>query len=357
MVVAEYGKIMTVRSRFYRRLFWPGAILVAVFVIGTVGFWFIGGGRYSIVDALYMTFITVATIGFGEVIDLSGNPAGRAFTMLIAISGIGTFMYVLTNVTALTVEGELTEFFRRRRMEKTARKYYDHYIICGLGSVGLHIVNELKATKRQYVVVDADRNIIAKLLELHPEAVVIEGDATDNTTLLTAGIERARGLFAVTEDDNQNLVISLTARQLNSRLRVVAQCTEMGNSEKMKKAGADAVVCPSLIGGLRMASEMIRPTTVSFLDIMLRDRDRNLRVEEVEVPESCAGKAISALNLKRYPHALLLAAKTGEGWVYNPPEDYVLMPQSTLVFMTTPEGREELEASFETVSGTTDVQT
>jgi voltage-gated potassium channel len=136
--------------------------------------------------------------------------------------------------------------------------------------------------------------------------------------------------------------VSLTAKQLNPNLRVVARCNEIRNSGKMKKAGADAVVSPTAIGGLRMASEMVRPTVVSFLDTMLRDREKGLRVEELPVPESFVGKPISALNLKRCSHTLLLAVKTGEDWVYNPSENYVIACENTLVFMTTPEGIDEL---------------
>lgn len=136
--------------------------------------------------------------------------------------------------------------------------------------------------------------------------------------------------------------MSLTAKQLNPNLRVVAQCNEIKNSQKMKKAGADVIVSPTLIGGLRMSSEMVRRTVVSFLDTMLRDRERNLRIEELTVPGSFIGKSPSALNLKRHTHSLLMAVKTGEDWFYNPSENYVIAPESTLVFMPTPEGREEL---------------
>jgi len=227
-------------------------------------------------------------------------------------------------------------------MEKIAGKSRDHYIVCGVGSVGFYIANELYATKRPYVIVDVNKENIEKSLESLPDEVFIEGDATDSNTLLKAGVERARGLFAVTRDDNQNLVVSLTAKQLNPKLKVVARCNDMRNSEKMKKAGADAVVSPTSIGGLRMASEMVRPTVVSFLDTMLRDRERNLRVEELPVPGSFTGKSLSALNLKRHTNALLLAVKTREDWIYNPSENYVIAPESTLVFMTTPAGREKL---------------
>jgi voltage-gated potassium channel len=325
-----------------RKFVWSGVILLAIIVIGTVGYWFIGGRQYSFVDTLYMTIITITTIGFGEIINLSGNTLGRLFTIFIAIAGVGVLLYVVTNITAMVVEGELTESFRRRRMEKAAGSSRDHYIVCGLGSVGFYIVSELYATKRPHVIVDVDKKNIERSLASLPDEVFIEGDATDSDTLLKAGIEKARGLFAVTGDDNQNLVVSLTAKQLNPNLRVVARCNELKNSEKIKKAGADAVVSPTAIGGLRMASEMVRPTVVSFLDTMLRDREKNLRVEELPVPESFVGRPISALNLKRCSHTLLLAVKTGEDWVYNPQESYIINQENTLVFMTTPEGIEEL---------------
>lgn len=329
-------------SRVYRRFVWAAVILAGILLIGTVGYWFIGGRQYSFVDTLYMTVITITTIGFEEVIDLSGNVGGRIFTIFIAVAGVGVMAYIFTNITALVVEGQLTESFRRRRMEKIAGNYKDHYIVCGLGRVGSYIANELHATKRPHVVVDVNKSNLGADLESFGDEVFIEGDATDSDTLLKAGVEKAAGLFAVAGDDNQNLVVSLTAKQLNPKLRVVARCNDMRNSEKMKKAGADAVVSPCAIGGLRMASEMVRPTVVSFLDIMLRDREKNLRVEELPVPESFVGRPISALNLKRFPHALLLAAKTGDNWVYNPSENYVIDRKNTLVFMTTPEGRDEL---------------
>jgi len=214
-------------SEIYRKLIWSGAILIAIMLIGIVGYWFIGSRQYSFVDTLYMTVITISTIGFGEIINLSGNIAGRIFTIFIAFSGVGVLSYVVANLTALVVEGELTQSFRRRRMEKVAGNSRDPYIVCGLGSVGLYIVSELYATKRPHVIVDANRKNIEKSLESPQGEVFIEGDATDSVTLSKAGIEKAKGLFAVTGDDNQNLVVSLTAKQLNPNLRVVARCNEI----------------------------------------------------------------------------------------------------------------------------------
>jgi voltage-gated potassium channel len=331
-----------------RRFVWAGMALLAVLMIGSLGYWLIGGRQHSFVDVLYMTVITISTIGFTEIVDMSANPAGRVFTIFIAVCGIGTFVYIITNVTALAVEGELRDTFRRRRMEKKARNSKGHYIVCGVGWVGSHIVNELYATKRPYVIVDINKDCIERAGRDAPEEIVIEGDATENETLLKAGIEQARGVFAVTGDDNHNLVICLTAKQLNPAVKVVARCNETSNEAKMRKAGANAVVSPGYIGGLRMASEMIRPTVVSFLDIMLRDRDSNLRVEEVAIPDLLAGKTISELNLGKHRNLLLLAIRTGETWLYNPPADCATTPGCILVVMTTPEDRAALEKAFQT---------
>ena len=264
-----------------RRFIWCGAFLLAIILTGTVGYWLVTGRHYSFIDALYMTFITITTIGFGEVIDLSGNPGGRLFTIFIAISGIGALTYLVTNLTGLVVEGSLTESFRRRKMEKTVNSYRDHFIICGFGAVGAYIADELQSTRRPYVIVDEDKAVVERAIQALPERIVLEGDATNNDILIRAGVERAKGLFAVTGDDNRNLVISLTARQINHAVRVVARCTDIRNDAKIKRAGADAVVSPGFSGGLRMASEMLRPAVVSFLDMMLREQDQNLRVEEI----------------------------------------------------------------------------
>lgn len=333
-------------SQIYKKFIWAGIATATVLAVGTIGYWFIGGQRYSILDCLYMTVITVLTIGFGEIIDLSDKPGGRVFTMFIALFGVGTLTYILSSFTAFVVEGELKEIFGRRRMEKAIEKLRHHYIVCGVDRVGFYIAHELHQTNRPYILIDVNREKIERAVEAFREQLFVEGDATDDSTLRRAGIEEARGVFAVTGDDNKNIVISLTAKQLNPRVRVVARCHEIRNVEKMKKAGADAVVSPDFIGGLRMASEMVRPAVVTFLDMMLRDRDKNLRIEEVAVPDAFGGNALSDLGLKRFPHLMLLAVRTGEDWLYNPPEDYVVSPGSTLIFMTTPKERFELKEIF-----------
>jgi len=330
-----------------RRLILSAVMLAAILAVGTAVYRVIGGAGTSLIDAFYMTFITIATIGYGEIVDLAHSPIGRVFTVLVSVAGIGTLTYLIMTLTAMFVEGHLNEVFRRRRMEKHIGDYRDHFIVCGVDGAGLHVVNELQSTRRKVVVVDSDRARIDKVRERHVDLMFIEGDPTDDDTLLRAGLERAQGVFATTGDDNQNLVIAFTARQLNPEARVVVSCSDLRNTDKMKKVGVDAVVSPTYIGGLRMASEMIRPTVVSFLDVMMSRREEPLRVEEVTVPEGFAARPLSELQLTEYRQLLLLAVRREDEWVYNPPRDSVVGPGEKLVIMTTPDERQQLERALQ----------
>jgi len=327
-------------ATMYKKFIWAGLAVLAILIIGAIGYWILGKDA-SIWDGFYMTIVTITTVGYFEIIELEGS--AQIFTVFIMIAGISTLFYIITNFTALIVEGELTKSFRRRKMEKMANKSEKHYIVCGIGTTGLHIVEELRATKRPHVLVDIDECLMDEISKKLEGEVYIIGDASDNDTLVKAGIEHAAGLFTVTKDDNQNLVIGLSAKQLNPKIKVVSRCRDTRNVEKMKLAGADAVICPHLIGGMRMTSEMVRPTVVSFLDMMLRDTEKNLRVEEIDIPDTFVGKDLISLNLKKYRNIVLLAMKSGSDWVYNPSEDHVIKSNETLVVMTTPEEGQKLE--------------
>lgn len=329
-----------------KRFILPAVVLGIILLVGTTGYLIIGGNQYTLLDAIYMTVITIATIGYSEIIDLTNNPGGRVFTMFIAFTGIGVLAYIMSSLTAFIVEGELTRAFRRRRMEKLAQQLTGHYIICGGGFVATNIMNELMSTKRLCVLID---NVVEKGARLGSKTVdvFIEGDATDDAVLQKCGVSTAAGLFAVTPDDNLNLVICLTARSLKNSLRIVSQCNDIKNTDKLKHAGANAVVSPGYIGGLRMASEMVRPTVVTFLDTMLRDSKAGLRVEEMAAPDTLVGKKIGELGLKRFREALLLAVTGKDGWTYNPDDEFRISPGNTLVFMTTVSERIELSKVFE----------
>jgi len=333
-------------QRIYRRLLYPLAGFVLILIAGTVGYRIIGGEQTPIVDALYMTFITIATIGYAEIIDLTHSPGGRVFTMAIATAGILNFTYMMSAMTAFIVEGDINQALRRRSMQTRIGKLENHFIVCGIGRVGSNVAHELSVTGRPYVIIDINQHKIDEYREHDPGALFLHGDGSEDEILLNAGIERATGVFAITGEDSKNLVITLSAKQINPRARVVARCHEVNYIEKIRKVGADAIVSPDFTGGMRIASSMIRPHVVSFLDEMLR-ADTGLRVEEVRVPESFAGSTLGKLGLRGADY-VLLAVRAGDKWIFNPQHDYELRSGCTLIVMTTPTGRQALEARLTT---------
>ncbi|AEV27160.1 K+ transport system, NAD-binding component [Azospira oryzae PS] len=327
-----------------RYLYGALIMLVAVHVIGTFGYHLLTGGRYTWFDCFYMTFITVATIGYGEIIEMTQNPAARMFTVFIGILGAGTLSFLFSTVTVTLVESDLNGTLRRRRMEKMIKKLTGHYIVCGFGRVGRNVARELEATNRHFVAIEENLEGLEVQREKSPGLLYLHGDASDDDVLLGAGLESARGVFAVTGDDSRNLMITITVKQLNPAIRVVARCQESRNVEKMKKAGADAIFSPDLTGGMRLASLMVRPHVVSFLDEMLKSEKR-LRVEEVAVPGHFPPTPLGNLKLRSNEY-VLLAVREKLDWVFNPPKDYELNPGYVIVAMASALGRQELEASL-----------
>jgi len=333
-----------VARRLYHTFKGPAAALAAVLAVGTFGYKLVAGGQATWLDCFYMTFITIATIGFGEVIDLSQSQTGRAFTIVVATFGIGVYSYALSKTTAFLIEGEFNLALRRRRMLKRIDRLAGHHIVCGIGRIGTNVANELAATGREFVVIDAEAAQLDAYRERNPEVPYLHGDAAEDEVLRAAGIAHAAGLFAVVGDDSKNLVIALSAKQLNPGVRVVARCHDVGFIEKIRKVGADAIVSPDFTGGLRMASAMIRPQVVTFLDEMLRS-DRGLRVEEIAVAPRHAGRRLGELASPGPDH-ILIALRAGGRWQFNPAAELVLGGGEMVIAMATPDGRKALEARF-----------
>lgn len=331
-------------QRIYSGFFWSFVALAAVLIVGTVGYRIIGGTQYTWTDCFYMTFITVATIGFGEVVDLSQSPAGRMFTVFVGFVGIGVSTYLLSALTAYLLEGKINETLWRRKMEKHIHRLRNHYIVCGVGRIGRNVANELAATHRPYVVIDEDINSINLHLEKYPDQMYIHADACDDDILHKAHIETASGVFAVTGDDNRNLVISLTSKQLNPAARVVARCHEVRNIAKIQKAGADVIVSPDFTGGLRIASAMVRPHVVSFLDEMLKSEEY-LRLEEIIVPSGFPAKQIGELDVNGREH-IIVALREANKWLFNPDSSHLLRAGTVMVVMATPLGRKAIESKL-----------
>ncbi len=328
-------------SKVIRNLLIALLALVVVFIIGTLGYRIIGGPQHSWMDCFYMTFITISTIGFTEVVDVTRYEYGRLFTVFIGIAGIGVLGYVLSTVTAFMLENDLNVSRRRKKMQKKIAQLSNHYIVCGVGLVGCNVAHDLDSTGRATVIVDSNMQNIHRYVETHPAQLYLHGDATDNDVLLAAGVLRAKGVFAVAHDDSANLVISLSAKQLNPLLRVVARCHDFKNADKTRRAGADEVVSPDFSGGLRIVSAMVRPNVMSFLDEMLKS-DNNLRLEEILIPDSLAHKPLSTLYHGN-KDCVVLASQRDAKWKFNPPASHLLQKKDVLMVMTTPEGRTRLE--------------
>lgn len=323
---------MKARSRFrvYRKLLLVVALLSATLLAGASGYILIEG--WDFLDSVYMTVITVASVGFGETHPLSDD--GRIFTMGLILVGSGIMIYAVSSFTAFIVEGELTDVLKRLKMEKRIKALKGHYIVCGDSTTGRYAIEELAKTGRSFVVVERDP---AKLAELERrDMLFVEGDATSDAVLQEAGIARAKGLIATLHTDADNLFLVFTARELKPELRIVAKAVDEGSREKIRKAGADAVVMPNAIGALRMVSELVRPTVVTFLDVMLRDKDHAIRVEELAVPENSpvAGQALADTGLLTETGASLVAlVRENQPYLFNPPPATCLQSGDRLIMM------------------------
>ena len=322
---------MTDLSEIHRRLATVLALLALALLAGTAGYTLIEGWRPF--DALYMTVITLATIGYGETHPLS--PAGRIFTVFLILGGVSMVAYAFSTITSIILEGQLSVVFKRRRMEKEIARLSGHYIVCGMNHSARVIMDELEKTGRAFVIVEKERETVEKLIAEGFNIVL--GDATEEEVLLKAGIMKAAGVFAVLASDQYNAFLALTARGLNPQIRIVSTQKELTVRHQLLRSGADNVVNPEYIGGLRMVSEMVRPATVGFLDAMMRERDSVVRFDEVAVPEGSSWAGLPVVRLKetegRPP--LLVAVfdqKTGH-YDINPDPTRLIMEGDRLVMI------------------------
>ena len=321
-----------------RRLFVALFVLVTLVALGATGYWVLGHGRWQFAECVYMTVITLSTVGFGELSQMHEVPGARPLTIMLIVSGVGALAYVQGNLTALLVEGVIGQVLRRNRMRNAIAKLSRHVVVAGAGSTGKHVIEELVATGTPFVVIDRDLPHLERLSEdiQKGRMLFVHGDATDDHTLVAAGIERARGVVAALTHDKDNLFVTLSARYLNAGARIVSKIVEDHAGAKMIKAGASSVVNPAMIGGRRMASELVRPEVNEFLDQMLRDKTKNLRIEECVVPEKSRYVGISLKDspIRRETKLLVIAIRDKERtFVYNPDPDFIIDGGTTLIVM------------------------
>jgi len=325
-----------------RRLYYLSVLFVIVFATGIGGFYVLGrfaGAQPSLIDCAYQTVITLTTLGSREMLPLSDLWYGKAFIIILMFSGMGVLFVFATSLTAFLVEGEVRNIFRRKKMDKALLKLKDHFIVCGAGDTGGYVIEELLGSGHSLVIVDSSEDRIQHIVSQHPNHFIpfVVGPAADDEVLNDAGIDRARGVVAVLPDERDNLFVTVTARQTNPKVKIVARATDAQAEVRLKRAGADSVVSPARIGGMRLASEMVRPQVVGFLDQMLRGPEKPLRIEEIPLSSACSmvGKALRDTNLRKEADLLVLAIRdaSGEHTLYNPPPDHVLKEGSTLIVL------------------------
>jgi len=300
-------------KELWQRLLLALFLLGCVISFGTLGYMFIEG--WDLLDSLYMAIITLASVGYKEVHELSVY--GRIFTIVFIIGGVATVAFTLTAGVKIILEGELQDVFGRRRLEKKVRELKNHYIICGYGRMGKIICRELREKNQKFVVIEKGPNLTADT----EDALIVQGDATRDETLKEVGIDKARGLISVLPTDAENLFVVLSARGLNPHLSIVARAGEEGSEKKLLRAGADKVVSPYHIGGLRIAQTVLKPAVVDFIEFATKSGNIDLQMEEVSILESShlAGLTLDECGFGRELGVIIVAIKKADGDLkFNP---------------------------------------
>ncbi len=319
-----------------QRLFYAVLSVFFVIMLGAFGYYFIYDYQESFLDCLYMTVISLTTVGYGEVIDVSGDTGAKIFTMFLIVFGMGIILYGAGTLTAVIVEGELSGMIRRKHMKTRIGEMSGHYIVCGGGETGRPVVEEILKNREACVLIDKDEDSIEKCRNAIRDLLFIHGDVTEDENLVSAGIEKAAGIIITLPSDQNNLYVTMTARMLNPTMRIISRMTDPRLEPKLYKAGANGVVSTNMIGALRLASEMIRPTVVNFLDSMLRSKDGVIRISQVYVPKNSrlAGKTIREGEFKRRFNLLLLGIREKDGDMeFDPDVEKVIKEETTLIFM------------------------
>jgi len=309
---------------------------------GTLGYIAIEG--WDTLDALYMTVITLGTVGFREVHDLSS--AGKIFTMTLIFFGVGVIGYIVGSLAQIMFEGQFQRIIGRKKVEKAIAALEGHYIICGFGRIGSLICREFTAKPLPFVIVEKDVTMIEQMEQDGNPYLFLRGDATADDVLLKAGIRKAKGLISVVTSDTENVYITLTARGLNPDLFILARAGEEGSELKLKRAGANKVVSPYLIGGSRMAQAILRPTVVDFIEIATGREHMELQMEEILIPSGSgfAGETLASSGFRKETGVIIVGVKKQNGkMVFNPESHTKIEAHDTLIVLGEPAAIQKLD--------------
>jgi voltage-gated potassium channel len=292
---------------------------------------------WSWFDGLYMTIITLATIGYGEIHPLT--VAGRAFTIILIMVGVTVFGFLISILTQAVVENQIAEALGRRRLFRDISQLKDHYILCGAGRVGMRIIDELKRKEVDFVVIERDEAVAEKLLTRGD--LVLIGDATDETVLEGARVRTAKALITAASTDAENVYIVLTARGLNPDIYIVTRANDAAAERQLKRAGADKVVSPVLIGSHRMAQAALTPAVADFIELTTMTETLDLNFEQVRISKGSQldGKRIRDSRIRSESNAMIVAITPLEGqMIFNPNGDQTLRAGDLLIAIGTRSG-------------------
>lgn len=321
---------------YQRQIFIAFTLLISLILIGTVGYLLIEkdnpAGKWQLLDAVYMTVITLTTVGYSN---MGMSDAGRVFTLFLLIGGFGVFTYSITIATAFLIEGQLQSFFRQQKMVRTVEKLSNHYIVCGLGDTGVHVLDEMLKAEVDFVGIEMEEERIIHLTDTRT-FLYLQGDATDDELLIRAGIAHAKGLITCLSRDQDNLFVVISARKLNPRLRIASKAVEDNSPGKLITAGADEVVLPDHIGGLRLASGILHPKLVGFLEDISQNRQQARFTESIiQAGSSLDGISLKAAEIHEQTGLLVIAVHDRHGaFLYNPPVDKKLVAGDALLVIS-----------------------
>jgi voltage-gated potassium channel len=323
-----------------RQLLIKLSIPLLLVLAGTTGYSLIEG--WPVFDALYMTVTTLTTVGYREVHELS--PAGRVFTMALLLGGVFTLFYVGTDVVRSIVTGELRSVWGRQIMERNLAALQGHLIVCGYGRMGRLVCQDFSNRRLPYVVIDKRGDALEGFAL--SGGMAFHGDATLDTTLQAVGIDRARALIAVVGTDADNLYITLSARLLNERLFIVARADDERADDKLQRAGANRVVSPYIIGGMRVAQAVLQPNVVDFIELATRTEHLELQIEEAQIGRGSAlvGATVRDSRLRQELGLIVVAIKKPSGqMVFNPPPETALEAGDILIALGNRKKLDELD--------------
>ncbi len=330
--------VFTIRTRFLL------LALFLVFIIGTLGYMYIS--EYTLIDALYMTVITVTTVGFGEVHPL--NEEGRIFTMILVMTSLGLVAYSASSIGKALLDGDFIKKYKENRMNKQLKTLENHTIICGFGRNGRQSARKLKSSNHSFLVIEKDQSKVKGYGDIIP--VLIEGDATHDNVLENAQIIKADSLISCLPDDASNLFIVLTARQLNPKIKIISRASNQYSIKKLKIAGADHVIMPDKIGGEHMASLIVTPGVLEFLDNLSVEGSYQNNIVEVyaeEFPKEFLDKSILDLDLRKKSGASIIGYKNPEGeYFVNPDVTTRIIQNSSFIILGKPSQIQGLKNIF-----------